>query len=136
MHFPHCHVLSDPYYLLESHVAGAECPWPHLCWEGAVLGRTGHCARNRTPSIQVAPGLSTPMSPSQGILLVYDITNRWSFDGIDRWIKEIDEVGVHHRSPFRVTLSRCMPSHAQQEALEVRFAAPPMAPALCPHSPR
>lgn len=30
----------------------------------------------------------------QGILLVYDITNRWSFDGIDRWIKEIDEVGV------------------------------------------
>lgn len=29
----------------------------------------------------------------QGILLVYDITNKWSFDGIDRWIKEIDEVG-------------------------------------------
>lgn len=28
----------------------------------------------------------------QGILLVYDITNRWSFDGIDRWIREIDEV--------------------------------------------
>lgn len=23
---------------------------------------------------------------------MYDITNRWSFDGIDRWIKEIDEV--------------------------------------------
>lgn len=33
-------------------------------------------------------------SNSQGILLVYDITNRWSFDGIDRWIKEIDEVGM------------------------------------------
>ena len=29
---------------------------------------------------------------AQGILLVYDITNKWSFDGIDRWIKEIDEV--------------------------------------------
>uniref|UniRef100_A0A8C4WV41 small monomeric GTPase n=1 Tax=Eptatretus burgeri TaxID=7764 RepID=A0A8C4WV41_EPTBU len=28
---------------------------------------------------------------AQGIVLVYDITNRWSFDGIDRWIKEIDE---------------------------------------------
>ncbi len=28
----------------------------------------------------------------QGILLVYDITNKWSFDNIDRWIKEIDEV--------------------------------------------
>lgn len=33
-------------------------------------------------------------SNSQGILLVYDITNRWSFDGIDRWIKEIDEVSM------------------------------------------
>ncbi len=31
------------------------------------------------------------LSP-QGVILVYDITNRWSFDGIDRWIKEIDEV--------------------------------------------
>lgn len=28
---------------------------------------------------------------AQGILLVYDITNKWSFDGIARWIKEIDE---------------------------------------------
>lgn len=28
----------------------------------------------------------------QGVILVYDIANRWSFDGIDRWIKEIDEV--------------------------------------------
>lgn len=28
---------------------------------------------------------------AQGILLVYDITNRWAFEGIDRWIKEIDE---------------------------------------------
>ncbi|XP_052375996.1 ras-related protein Rab-40C-like [Oncorhynchus keta] len=27
----------------------------------------------------------------QGILLVYDIANRWSFEGIDRWIREIDE---------------------------------------------
>ncbi|XP_070779240.1 ras-related protein Rab-40C isoform X2 [Enoplosus armatus] len=31
---------------------------------------------------------------AQGILLVYDITNRWSFDGIDRWIREIDEVSI------------------------------------------
>ncbi|KAK6169070.1 hypothetical protein SNE40_020191 [Patella caerulea] len=28
---------------------------------------------------------------AQGILLVYDITSKWSFDGIDRWIKEINE---------------------------------------------
>lgn len=41
----------------------------------------------------------TPKSLLQGILLVYDITNRWSFDGIDRWIKEIDEVGLGPGSP-------------------------------------
>ncbi|KAI4533757.1 hypothetical protein MG293_016776 [Ovis ammon polii] len=28
---------------------------------------------------------------AQGVILVYDIANRWSFDGIDRWIKEINE---------------------------------------------
>lgn len=28
----------------------------------------------------------------QGIILVYDITSRWSFDGIDRWLKEVDQV--------------------------------------------
>jgi len=28
---------------------------------------------------------------AQGILLVYDITNKWSFQGINRWIKEVDE---------------------------------------------
>uniref|UniRef100_A0A8C6H0L3 small monomeric GTPase n=1 Tax=Mus spicilegus TaxID=10103 RepID=A0A8C6H0L3_MUSSI len=28
---------------------------------------------------------------AQGVVLVYDIANRWSFDGINRWIKEIDE---------------------------------------------
>ena len=28
---------------------------------------------------------------AQGIFLVYDITNKWSFDGIDRWLKEVEE---------------------------------------------
>ncbi|MFH4973311.1 hypothetical protein AB6A40_000020 [Gnathostoma spinigerum] len=28
---------------------------------------------------------------AHGIILVYDITNRWSFDGIRRWITEVDE---------------------------------------------
>lgn len=37
---------------------------------------------------------------SQGVILVYDITNRWSFDGIDRWIKEIDEVKHSHTFAF------------------------------------
>ncbi|XP_048645428.1 ras-related protein Rab-40C isoform X3 [Marmota monax] len=36
-------------------------------------------------------GVTAERYSGQGILLVYDITNRWSFDGIDRWIKEIDE---------------------------------------------
>lgn len=31
---------------------------------------------------------------AQGILLVYDITNKWSFDGIDRWLKEVEEVNL------------------------------------------
>lgn len=25
------------------------------------------------------------------MILVYDITNKWSFDGIDRWLKEVEE---------------------------------------------
>lgn len=29
---------------------------------------------------------------AQGILLVYDITNKWSFEGLDRWMREIQEV--------------------------------------------
>jgi len=29
---------------------------------------------------------------AQGVLLVYDITNKWSFDGLDRWLKEVEEV--------------------------------------------
>ncbi|KAF2369101.1 Small GTP-binding protein domain [Trinorchestia longiramus] len=28
---------------------------------------------------------------AQGILLVYDITNKWSFEGLDRWMQEIQE---------------------------------------------
>uniref|UniRef100_A0A914RVA3 Ras-related protein Rab-40C n=1 Tax=Parascaris equorum TaxID=6256 RepID=A0A914RVA3_PAREQ len=31
---------------------------------------------------------------AQGILLVYDITNRWSFEGIRRWLAEIDEISA------------------------------------------
>ncbi|KAF6021619.1 hypothetical protein EB796_020080 [Bugula neritina] len=27
----------------------------------------------------------------QGILLVYDITNKWSFEGIERWLNEVNE---------------------------------------------
>ena len=57
------------------------------------------CWNKRPPSGQPL-SLVTPTSSLQGILLVYDITNRWSFDGIDRWIKEIDEVGIPAHTPF------------------------------------
>ena len=29
---------------------------------------------------------------AQGVLLVYDITNKWSFSGLDRWLQEVEEV--------------------------------------------
>jgi GTPase SAR1 family protein len=32
---------------------------------------------------------------AQGVLLVYDITNKWSFDGLDRWLKEVEEVYIN-----------------------------------------
>lgn len=38
----------------------------------------------------------------QGILLVYDITNRWSFNGIRRWLAEIDEVSVKNFDLYRL----------------------------------
>ncbi|XP_065222647.1 ras-related protein Rab-40C-like [Planococcus citri] len=28
---------------------------------------------------------------AQGVLIVYDITNKWSFDGVDRWLKEVED---------------------------------------------
>ncbi|KAG0421814.1 hypothetical protein HPB47_002325, partial [Ixodes persulcatus] len=28
---------------------------------------------------------------AQGIILVYDITNRWSFDGLGRWLQEVEK---------------------------------------------
>ncbi|XP_006894914.1 PREDICTED: ras-related protein Rab-40C isoform X2 [Elephantulus edwardii] len=45
---------------------------------------------------------------AQGILLVYDITNRWSFDGIDRWIKEIDERQVPTEQARAYAEKNCM----------------------------
>lgn len=46
-----------------------------------------------SPHFEILYILSTCLAfIPQGILLVYDITNGWSFDGIDRWIREIDEV--------------------------------------------
>lgn len=71
-----------------------QCPDPACA--GRKLPRP---SLSKTPSIQRASQpLSAPFSV-QGILLVYDITNRWSFDGIDRWIKEIDEVGMLRQAP-------------------------------------
>ncbi|XP_061888468.1 ras-related protein Rab-40C-like isoform X1 [Entelurus aequoreus] len=53
---------------------------------GAQVRTTDHLGCFYIKSI-----LCTKTFLPQGILLVYDITNGWSFDGIDRWIREIDE---------------------------------------------
>lgn len=74
-----------------------------------------------------------PSLALQGILLVYDITNRWSFDGIDRWIKEIDEVVYSPRPPSKATPIPGMWAdipHLQREPLWPPLAAPPM-PRFC-----
>ena len=49
---------------------------------------------------------------AQGILLVYDITNKWSFEGMDRWVREVEEhapgipkVGLHHTSLSSTNIS-------------------------------
>ncbi|KAM9559886.1 ras-related protein Rab-40B isoform 3-T3 [Salvelinus alpinus] len=46
---------------------------------GCITAWYGNCLTSDRKALQ------------RGVILVYDITNRWSFDGIDRWIKEIDE---------------------------------------------
>jgi GTPase SAR1 family protein len=33
---------------------------------------------------------------AQGLLLVYDLTNKWSFDGIDRWRREVEEARLNY----------------------------------------
>ncbi|KAI1233938.1 hypothetical protein IHE44_0004392 [Lamprotornis superbus] len=61
-----------------------------VSWEIPSLWETFTCAvdiRSTSPGVLRSPCVLF----IHGILLVYDITNRWSFDGIDRWIKEIDE---------------------------------------------
>ena len=47
---------------------------------------------------------------AQGILLVYDITNKWSFEGINRWLKEVDQV-LTSRLNFIVTLLKSLFVH-------------------------
>lgn len=66
---------------------------------GRVHVHAGNPCRNESLPSGQPLSLVMPTSPLQGILLVYDITNRWSFDGIDRWIKEIDEVGIYLQTP-------------------------------------
>ena len=38
--------------------------------------------------------LSSPNSYSQGIMLLYDVTQESSFDNIRSWIKNVEEVSV------------------------------------------
>lgn len=50
---------------------------------------------------------------------MYDITNGWSFDGIDRWIREIDEV-----IPFN-------PFGVDKQIQEMHEMGPVLCPILC-----
>ncbi|KAJ6657612.1 hypothetical protein lerEdw1_002328 [Lerista edwardsae] len=59
-------------------------------WDTSGQGRFCTIFRSYSRGAQMEV-ICSVFSSTQGILLVYDITNRWSFDGIDRWIKEIDE---------------------------------------------
>uniref|UniRef100_A0ABI7WJK4 small monomeric GTPase n=1 Tax=Felis catus TaxID=9685 RepID=A0ABI7WJK4_FELCA len=58
-------------------------------WRGRVPVRPpgGHRLQDHHHPAGRAAGEAATL----GVILVYDIANRWSFDGIDRWIKEIDE---------------------------------------------
>lgn len=44
---------------------------------------------------------------AQGLLLVYDLTNKWSFDGIDRWRREVEEVFIRNKSTQRNGTKKC-----------------------------
>lgn len=44
---------------------------------------------------------------AQGLLLVYDLTNKWSFDGIDRWRREVEEVFIRNESTQRNGTKKC-----------------------------
>uniref|UniRef100_A0A8C4QU79 SOCS box domain-containing protein n=1 Tax=Eptatretus burgeri TaxID=7764 RepID=A0A8C4QU79_EPTBU len=58
----------------------------------ALCGTLSKCLASGTQPINLSFDLRHIfVSSRQGILLVYDITSRWSFGGIDRWIKEIDK---------------------------------------------
>lgn len=52
---------------------------------------------------------------AQGVILVYDITNKWSFDGIDRWLKEVEEV---RNNPSLVCLHKLQSKLASSQRTE------------------
>uniref|UniRef100_A0A1I7WLI1 SOCS box domain-containing protein n=1 Tax=Heterorhabditis bacteriophora TaxID=37862 RepID=A0A1I7WLI1_HETBA len=49
----------------------------HL-WDTSGQGRFSTVLRNQARG-------------AHGLLIMYDITNKWSFDGVKRWLKEVDE---------------------------------------------
>lgn len=63
------------------------------------------------PRPALASAVQSAGTSPQGVILVYDIANRWSFDGIDRWIKEIDEVRLGALQPPQCGLEGVGPGH-------------------------
>lgn len=56
---------------------------------------------------------------AQGILLVYDITNKWSFDSIDRWLEEVEKVSNTISALYnkRYTVTNLSKSHINVKVL-------------------
>lgn len=75
------------------------------------------CGPHAAAQPGAVPAVRSAGASPQGVILVYDIANRWSFDGIHRWIKEIDEVclGAQRSLPVGSRVSgwgrACGPGH-------------------------
>ncbi|XP_014442182.1 ras-related protein Rab-40B isoform X2 [Tupaia chinensis] len=68
--------------------AGSTTGPPPSYWTAGGSSCSSGICQGREDS---APSSAPTRGSAQGVILVYDIANRWSFDGIAQWIKEIDE---------------------------------------------
>lgn len=96
-----------------------------LVWLVTVL-----CAVDAPPAHALSSlrrALYTAFPPvAQGILMVYDITNRHSFKSLDNWIKQIEQVRCEHTTTkWPYTLCCTVASLTTKRILCVRSPLPP-----------
>ena len=58
---------------------------------GETISLRSDCPREWTTTVTMLYCGRSYSRGAQGILLVYDITNKWSFEGMDRWVAEVEE---------------------------------------------